>query len=395
MVQMLGRTRLALTAVLLVATFVTTCWAEPVGVYLALTAAIVSLVVVDLKAIRSALADRGVRCALASFAIFSFTFVLSAKKPDDGLAFVDFLALPVIVPAYALLLGQASSRNVISVALLATLGCTVALGVGFRDVELLRMSRAAGGTSPIFFSDMAVLLGYFALLGMLVWKSPWRWIFCIGNAFAVGAALYGGTRGAILAEIAMLAVVIVFIVVWWDRRWTTKVTTAFGIVVIASIFSFALFDLSRTSSIFVTANEVVETAAGAKGDEVLTEGTVAGQEITGDASTNIRLKFWAAGLQAFLQSPIYGHSWWNRFEAAISFMPADIESSISHDKTAHLHNDLINFAAGGGLMGVFAYLLLMAAPAVSVWFFAARGALASSSPCRSGAVGHLPRHGPD
>jgi O-antigen ligase len=339
-----------------------------VGIYLALTAAIVSLVVVHPKANRTALADRGVICVLAAFAIFSLAFVLGAKKPDDGMAFVDFLALPVIVPAYALLLGRTPSRNMISVALLATLGCTVALAVGFRDVELLRMSRAAGGTSPIFFSDMAVLLGYFALLGMLVWKSTWRWIFGIGNAFAVGAALYGGTRGAIVAEITMLVVVIVFILVWWDRRWTTRATTAAGIVAIASMFSFALFDLSRTASIFVTANEVVETATGAKGDEVLAKGTVAGQEITGDASTNIRLKFWTAGLQAFLQSPIYGHSWWNRFEAAIPFMPADIESAISHDKTAHLHNDLISFAAGGGLMGVFAYLLLMAAPAVSVWF---------------------------
>lgn len=360
--------RLGLTAVVLVATFVTTCWAEPVGVYLALTAAIASLAVVDLKATRSALADGGVRCVLAAFVIFSFAFVLGAKKPDDGMAFVDFLALPAIVPAYGLLLGRASSRNVISVAFLATVGCGVAFGVGFRDVELLRLPRASGGTSPIFFSDMAVLLGYFALLGMLVWKSPWRWVFGIGNALAVGAAVYGGTRGAIVAEISTLSVIVAFILVWWDRRWIIKVTTAVGIVVIATVFSFNLFDLSRTASILVTANEVVETAIGAKGHEGQTEGTDATQQAISDASTNIRLKFWAAGLQAFLQSPIYGHSWWNRFEAAIPFMPADVEGAISHDKTAHLHNDLINFAAAGGLMGVIAYLLLMVAPAVSVWF---------------------------
>ncbi len=342
--------RLSLIMLLLLTTYVTTCWAEPVGVYLALVAAILSIFVFNRQAVQAALQDRGVWFVLGAFVVLCLAFVLGAKKPDDGMAFVDFLALPVMVPAFALLAGRAAPRNVLLVSALATIGSLIALVVGFYDVQVRQLSRAAGGTSPIFFSDMAVVLGYFALLGMLVWKSRWRWILAIGNACAVGAALYGGTRGAIVAEIVVLGVFCAYTLVWWDRPWRTRLTTALGVIAITVLFSVSLFDMSRTVSIFLTAGQAVS------------EGTV------GDVSTNIRLKFWAAGLQSFLESPIYGHSWWNRFEAAIPYMPPDIESQLSHDKTAHLHNDIINFASGAGLMGVFAYLLLLAAPIVSVWF---------------------------
>jgi O-antigen ligase len=339
-----------LLLIFLIATFVTTCWAEPVGVYLALSAAIVATLFVGQQRLSAALQDRGVWCFLGAFALLSLAFVIGAKKPDDGMAFVDFLALPVIIPAYALLAAWASSRSAVAIAVLATLGCVVALAVGYFEVEIRQMPRAAGGTSPIFFSDMAVLLGYFALLGMLVWRSRWRWLFAVGNSFAVGAALYGGTRGAILAEVAMLAVFCAYALIWWERPLRARLATVIGVLALATTFSFTLFDMSRTASIVVTAGEAV------------TDGAV------GDVSTNIRLKFWAAGIQSFMDSPIVGHSWWNRFEAAIPYMPADIETEIKHDKTAHLHNDIINFASGAGIMGVFAYLLLMAAPVVSVWF---------------------------
>ncbi|MFY8064128.1 MAG: O-antigen ligase family protein, partial [Usitatibacteraceae bacterium] len=261
-------------------------------------------------------------------------------------------------PAFALLASRASPKNIVLVALLAALGSAIAIAVGFHDVRIRQLDRAAGGTSPIFFSDMAVVLGYFALLGMLIWKSAWRWLLAIGNALAVGAALYGGSRGAMIAEMAILLLFCVYTVVWWDRPMRTRIVTALGVVGIAALFSFGLFDLSRASSILSTASNIVTT------------GEAVSDSASANLSTNIRLKFWAAGIQAFLDSPVYGHSWWNRFEAAIPYMPLDISGELSHDKTAHLHNDIINFASGAGLMGVFAYLLLIAAPVVSAWFSA-------------------------
>jgi O-antigen ligase len=351
--------RHVLLAVLLVTTFVTTCWAGPVGVYLALVAGLLSVFLFDTQAIRFAIRDRGVQCVLIAFVTLSAAFVIGARKQDDGMAFVDFLALPVLVPAYALLQGRASPKNVVLVAALATIGSLVAIATGFYDVNFRQLGRAAGGTSPIFFSDMAVLLGYFALLGMLVWKSHWRWTLALGNALAVGAALYGGTRGAIVTEIAVLITFCAYALVWWDRPWRTRLTTALGVVAITVLFSVTLFDMSRTATIFVTAGEAATVLVNA--GETVTDSVV------GDVSANIRLKFWAAGLQSFLESPIYGHSWWNRFEAAIPYMPPDIEREISRDKTAHLHNDIINFASGAGMMGVSAYLLLLAAPLVSAW----------------------------
>lgn len=342
--------RLSLIVILLVATYVTTCWAEPVGVYLALVAAILSLFVVSRQAIQAALRDRGVLCFLGAFALLCLAFVLGARKPDDGMAFVDFLALPVIVPAFALLAGKTSPRNVLLVSALATLGSIIALGVGIYDVHVRQLARAAGGTSPIFFSDMAAILGYFAMLGVIVSQGPLRWLFALGHAFAVCAILYGGTRGAMLAEFAVLIAFSVYMLFSQARPSRTRMSLILGAIAITVFFSLSFFDMSRLNSIFVMAKDAV----------------VGG--VVSDASANIRLKFWVAGLQSFLDSPIYGHSWWNRFEAAIPFMPPGLEHSISHDKTAHLHNDIINFASGAGLMGVLAYLLLLAGPIVSAWF---------------------------
>jgi O-antigen ligase len=39
--------------------------------------------------------------------------------------------------------------------------------------------------------------------------------------------------------------------------------------------------------------------------------------------------------------------------------------AMAHDNHAHLHNDLLNFGSGAGIIGIIAYLILMAAPIVS------------------------------
>jgi len=56
---------------------------------------------------------------LGAFMVLSLAFVLGAEKPDDGMAFVDFLALPVMVAAYALLRRSARAANVLLISLLA------------------------------------------------------------------------------------------------------------------------------------------------------------------------------------------------------------------------------------------------------------------------------------
>lgn len=345
-----ARFRLSLLVLFLVTTFVTTCVVGPVGGYLALSAALASLFFAfDHPFLAAALRDWGVRCFLASFFILWGAFLLSAQTFDDVMGFLDFLAFPVIVPAFALLARHAGTRRVELVAALASLGALGALAMGLYEVRWLGLARATGGTSPIFFSGMAVLLCFFSLLGLLTSESRWRWLFLVGNALGFGAAILGGTRGAMLGYGAFLLAFAAFTLIWWKRPLTTRVMTVALVVATTAIFSMTMFDTTRVSSIATIAAEAA------------TQGAVS------DASTNQRFTIYNAAIQSFLDSPIYGHGWWNRFAAAVPYMGTLGVETMAHDNHAHLHNDILNFGSAAGVIGILAYLILMSAPVVSAW----------------------------
>jgi O-antigen ligase len=341
------RLRMAFLAIILVTTFVTICVAGPLGVYLALAAVLASMVLAfDPYYLRVALRDWGVRGFLVSFFMLSFAFCLTAQDSNDVLAVFDFLALPIIVPAFALMARVAAPSRITIVASLATLGATVALLNGLYEVKVLGIARAAGGTSPVFFSGMAVLLGFFCLLGVLSSASRWRWIFLVGHLFAAGAAMLGGTRGALLGYVASLFIAIIVLFFRQGPLKARSLIIALAITIIA-VCSASLFDTARFGSIATIINEAA------------TGGTVS------DASTNQRLAIYQGGVGSFLASPIYGHGWWRRFEAAIPYMPEVGRAAMAHDNHAHLHNEILNFGSAAGIIGIIAYLILMAAPLVS------------------------------
>ncbi|RYE86632.1 MAG: hypothetical protein EOP19_06365, partial [Hyphomicrobiales bacterium] len=133
-----ARLRLGLLGLLLVTTLVTACFAGPVGIYLALVAALASLVFCfDRAMLARALEDWGVRCFILAFALLCVAFFGSAQNFDDLTAFFDFLAFLVVIPAYALLARHAGPRNVKIVAILAGLGCVAALATGLYEVRVL------------------------------------------------------------------------------------------------------------------------------------------------------------------------------------------------------------------------------------------------------------------
>lgn len=341
------RLRLVFLAILLIATFVTTCFAGPVGIYVALASALASLVFVfDAPFLAAALRDWGVRGFLLSFLVLWGSFWFSAQNQDDVMAFVDFLAFPVVVPAFALLARHAGTTRVGLVAGLAGVGALAALLTGLYEVRYLGMPRAEGGTSPIFFSGMAMVLGFFCLLGLLTMRSRWRWLLLAGHAFAFGAAILGGTRGAMLGYLGFFLAFATFALIWWRRPLPIRIVTVAAVVLTTGLFSFALFDMSRMTSIATTATEV------------------ASQGVATDASANQRLAIYRGGLEAFLESPLYGHGWWRRFAAAIPHMPELGVEAMAHDNHAHLHNDILNFASASGIIGVIAYFILMGAPIV-------------------------------
>ena len=341
--------RLGLLAVVLVTTLVTSTFGGPIGVYLGLIAGILSLIVCfDAPMLRLALKDWGVRCFLASFALLEVAFLLSAPNGGDAMAFVDFLAFPVVVPLFALVARHGGPRRMVLFAALAGVGCVAALAHGLYEVKVLGFERAQGNTSSIYFSDLSVLLGGFALWGLVIVERWWRWLFVAAFACAMGAAVLGGTRGSILTAGVVFLVFAVYLFCVWPRPTRVKLVTIGGTLAVVVVSLFLLFDMNRMISTFETAAEVASTHAST------------------DVSTTIRLTLYNGAVHSFLDSPIFGHGWWQRFAAAMPYMTG-VDPAYAFDDTQHLHNDVLNFASGAGIIGVAAYLFLMAGPVVSAW----------------------------
>lgn len=339
--------RLGLVAVVLVTTLVTATFGGPTGVYLGLIAGILSLILCfDGTMLKLALKDWGVRCFLASFLLLELAFVLSARDIGDAMAFVDFLAFPIVVPLFALVARYGGPHRTIAFTALAAVGCVAALAHGLYEVKVLGSGRAQGNTSAIFFSDLSVLLGAFALWGLVVVEKWSRWLFVAAFAAAMGAAALGGTRGSIITAGAVFLVFAVYLAWIWPRPLRVKLAVIGGTLALALAALFLLFDLSRMMSTFGAAAEVAST------------------QTTSDVSVTIRLMLYNAAVHSFMDAPIFGHGWWQRFAAAMPYMTG-VDSSLALDKTQHLHNDMLNFASAAGIIGVVAYLILMAGPVVS------------------------------
>ena len=162
----------------------------------------------------------------------------------------------------------------------------------------------------------------------------------------------GGTRGAVIVGVVLIAVFVVFAIVSSIGRRRQWLGATIVVLIVSSGVAALFFDTDRMLAIPGLLQEVV-----------------AGKE-TSDASVNYRVEFYAGGLKSIGDSPIVGHGWWHRFEAASRYMAPEAAATGLGNRSAHLHNDILNFGAGAGILGIVAYFLLLAAPLAGAWFSA-------------------------
>ena len=82
-----------------------------------------------------------------------------------------------------------------------------------------------------------------------------------------------------------------------------------------------------------------------------------------DASVNIRLTLYQAGIKAFITQPFFGFGIGNLFEAIIEFLPKTAKLQYSH-----VHNMYLNHAIAGGCVGLIFLLLIICSPIVNLWY---------------------------
>ncbi|MCZ4346758.1 O-antigen ligase family protein [Devosia neptuniae] len=231
------------------------------------------------------------------------------------------------------------------IAMFSFIGTAGALAIALNEYLTTGVARAgASVANPIHFADVALLAGFLSLVGLIYVQSVWRYLFLSGPVLAALAATLSGTRGAVVALVlmAMIAVVLAGAL----RIINLRIFIAAGVVTaIALLIGFAA-GLGQTTGVQRVMLDIAD---------VLQTG------LPTDASTAIRLSMYKGGVNAFMTSPIFGHGPFGFVDAAAAGMDAPLFVG-----APHLHNDILDFAASAGILGLIAYGLFMLAPLVEV-----------------------------
>lgn len=228
------------------------------------------------------------------------------------------------------------------IAVLALAGVAGAAVVAVLEVVATGTVRAGGGVAnPIHFADVALVVGFVACAGLVGKVTLWRSLFLLGPVLATIAVVLSGTRGAVVAVAAMLAVAAIGLVVLRLVS-VKKALIALAVLVVGGAGAL-LLGASQFSGI----------------QRVLIDiGQVLQHGVPTDESTAIRLQMISGGIKAFLQAPIFGHG-------PLAFVNLANElAGVPFGSWPHLHNDLADFAASAGIVGLVAYALFLLAPIV-------------------------------
>lgn len=228
------------------------------------------------------------------------------------------------------------------VGVLALSGAAGAAVVAVMEVVATGTVRAGGGVAnPIHFADVALLVGFAACAGCIARTGLLRFFFLLGPVLAAIAVVLSGTRGAVVAVAAMMAVagigsVLLRLVSLRVAAWTVLALSVAG----AATLWLGASQLSGIQRVLVDMGDVFRTG------------------LPTDESTATRLQMLQGGFRAFIEAPIFGHG-----PLAFVHVANDL-SELPPGNWPHLHNDLADFAASAGVVGLAAYVLFLLAPIV-------------------------------
>lgn len=288
---------------------------------------------------------------LASFVALGVAFTLTALAPGDTLFLANFLALPLSGLLYLWARKLPASQVLCWVTALCLSGVAVATGFALFDIFGRGLPRAMGLVgNPNLMPRTALILGFVALGGAVLARTRRRWFYVAGPPLALLVTFLSGSRGAALAvpTMAILAAALV----WRDRFGRLVVLGTMGILAIGALALLILGDSSMSR--FTSIGQAISNGLLAGGANV-------------DPATGERLGMHRVGLAAFAERPWLGWGWAHLGTAAAAVDPS---SFAKHAGSRFMyHNDALNFAVAGGVVGLVAWLMLLAAPVV--------GALAS------------------
>jgi O-antigen ligase len=316
-----------------------------VGAYLQIICAFLMLGIVAFQ--RDGLAVKGdpaFKLLLLAFALLAIAFTLTARQPGEAALSVNFAMLLLFGPMSRYLARFAAPANLQRIASFALAGSVIAFGVALYQVFVIHLSRADGwGTDPIWSAEAALVLGFLAGLGVGSGTRKWRMLYLLGPALGICVCLLSGSRGTLLAVPVLLLVALMFSTRW---RWLI-----FGgaVVIVATAWL-------GLGVLWPAGFERINTTG------TLLQDIINGRTIA-EVSGGTRQAFYGASYAAFLHSPWIGYGWTGKMPAIVSYLAGDGAALIAPH--LHLHSDLLDFGVSGGLIGLIAYGLILAAPIVA------------------------------
>jgi O-antigen ligase len=308
-----------------------------VGTYVALVAAIVAFLAYGWRE-RATYSHPTAMAIIAAIVLVGAAVPFVYHSPQDLLGPV--LILPMLSTIALGLLARpaqwAPSPTVF--ALICLTGALIALVGGAYEHFVLGLYRPGLGNNPIHYGSLAAMSGCLAMVGVVAGTSPWRYLFLLGPIFGLGCAVIADSRGPMLGAVVMSAAGVLMLTIWLWRE--------------------ALFRLAVLASGAVAAGTIVYLVGSGNG-------RVAGVLQSGldifrftGGRDDVRAALYASAVEILKASPLVGVGLGQIMVSAETRFP-DLLGSAGFD---NLHADWANFAAMAGLLGLIAWLLLLAAP---------------------------------
>lgn len=312
-------------------------YAAYIGAYTAIVAAILAFLAYGWR-------ERAVFFHPTSLAIAGAIMLVGGAVPFVYRGPQDLLGPVLILPMLTTIALGALARPakwVPSPAVFASIclfGSLAALIGGVYEHFALGLYRPGLGNNPIHYASLAAMSGCLAMVGVVSSYAPWRYLFLLGPVFGLGCAVVADSRGPMLGALVMSAVGMLALTVWlWqDRLFRIALLISVGLAAGVTVYLMGSGN-ARVASIVQTGLDIFRFTGG---------------------SDDIRAALYASALEILRTSPLVGVGLGQIMVTAETMFP----NLVVGTGLENLHADWANFAAMGGTLGLFAWLLLLAAP---------------------------------
>ena len=284
---------------------------------------------------------------LGAFALLGVVSSFSANSPNDLSFLVSFLGLALPILLYQYLVNLPKPPTFFTIAVYCLLGCL--LGALFAHAQryglgIGRTVAVAAGSNAV--ARVAALLGFLALACLSIDLRTKQKLVIFAPVAALAIVMLSGSRGTLLAVPIMLFVAMAFAL---PKMWTSSKVITLALVGAAAVGFIFLVAVDPNSFVSRFGYTITELASG---------------RLPGHSS-ELRFEMLVGAWNAFLQSPLIGYGWSGHWEALIQNHPTpEIFGPVK--QYFSYHNDLADFAVAGGILGLVAYAIIIAAPIVNL-----------------------------